>query len=154
MIPMLGIAQCLPDRGFGACPLIKLARFTMSRVLYVEDNDDNVYMLKMRLELIEGFEIAVARDGAEAISSVVADPPDIILMDLNVPVLSGWEATRRLKADPKTAQIPIIALTAHAMTSDREKALAAGCDDFDTKPIDFERLLAKMRKLLSVTAAS
>jgi two-component system cell cycle response regulator DivK len=133
---------------------IKLARFTMSRVLYVEDNDDNVYMLKMRLELIEGYEIAVARDGAEAISSIVADPPDIILMDLNVPVLSGWEATRRLKADPKTAQIPIIALTAHAMTSDREKALAAGCDDFDTKPIDFERLLAKMRKLLSVTAAS
>jgi two-component system cell cycle response regulator DivK len=126
----------------------------MSRVLYVEDNDDNVYMLKMRLELIEGFEIAVARDGAEAISSVVTDPPDIILMDLNVPVLSGWEATRRLKADPKTAQIPIIALTAHAMTSDREKALAAGCDDFDTKPIDFERLLAKMRKLLSITAAS
>jgi two-component system cell cycle response regulator DivK len=126
----------------------------MSRILYVEDNDDNVYMLKMRLELIEGYEIAVARDGAEAISSVVADPPDIILMDLNVPVLSGWEATRRLKADPKTAQIPIIALTAHAMTSDREKALAAGCDDFDTKPIDFERLLAKMRKLLSVTAAS
>jgi two-component system, cell cycle response regulator DivK len=133
---------------------IKLARFTMTRVLYVEDNDDNVYMLKMRLELIEGYEIAVARDGAEAISSIVADPPDIILMDLNVPVLSGWEATRRLKADPKTAQIPIIALTAHAMTSDREKALAAGCDDFDTKPIDFERLLAKMRKLLSVTAAS
>jgi CheY-like chemotaxis protein len=126
----------------------------MSRVLYVEDNDDNVYMLKMRLELIEGFEIAVARDGAEAISSVVADPPDIILMDLNVPVLSGWEATRRLKADPKTAQIPIVALTAHAMTSDREKALAAGCDDFDTKPIDFDRLLAKMRKLLSITAAS
>jgi two-component system, cell cycle response regulator DivK len=133
---------------------IKLARFTMSRVLYVEDNDDNVYMLKMRLELIDGFEIAVARDGAEAISSVVADPPDIILMDLNVPVLSGWEATRRLKADPKTAQIPVIALTAHAMTSDREKALAAGCDDFDTKPIDFDRLLAKMRKLLSITAAS
>jgi CheY-like chemotaxis protein len=133
---------------------IKLARFTMSRVLYVEDNDDNVYMLKMRLELIEGYEIAVARDGAEAISSVAANSPDIILMDLNVPVLNGWETTRRLKADAKTAQIPIIALTAHAMTGDREKALAAGCDDFDTKPIDFERLLAKMRKLLSVTAAS
>src|SRR5205807_9897653 len=102
--------------------------------------------------LIDGFEIAIVRDGAEAISSVAADPPDIILMDLNVPVLDGWEATRRLKADAKTAQIPIIALTAHAMTSDREKALAAGCDDFDTKPIDFERLLTKMRRLLSVTA--
>ena len=126
----------------------------MSRILYVEDNEDNVYMLKMRLELIEGFEIAVAKDGAEAISSVAVDRPDIILMDLNVPVLNGWEATRRLKADAKTAQIPIIALTAHAMTSDREKALAAGCDDFDTKPIDFERLLAKMRRLLSVTATS
>ena len=126
----------------------------MSRILYVEDNEDNVYMLRMRLELIEEFEIAVAWDGAEAISSVQAGKPDIILMDLNVPVLNGWEATRRLKADAKTAQIPIIALSAHAMTGDREKALAAGCDDFDTKPVDFERLLAKMRRLLSVTAAS
>jgi CheY-like chemotaxis protein len=126
----------------------------MSRVLYVEDNEDNVYMLKMRLELIEGFEIAIAKDGAEAISSIAANPPDLILMDLNVPVLNGWDATRRLKADAKTASIPIIALTAHAMTSDRDKALAAGCDDFDTKPIDFERLLGKMRRLLSVTATS
>jgi CheY-like chemotaxis protein len=126
----------------------------MSRVLYVEDNEDNVYMLKMRLELIEGFEIDVAKDGAEAIASIAANPPDLILMDLNVPVLNGWEATRRLKADAKTAPIPIIALTAHAMTSDRDKALAAGCDDFDTKPIDFERLLGKMRRLLSVTATS
>jgi two-component system, cell cycle response regulator DivK len=126
----------------------------MMRVLYVEDNEDNVYMLKMRLELLEGFEIAVAKDGAEAISRVAADPPDIILMDLNVPVLNGWDATRRLKADASTARIPIIALTAHAMASDRDKALAAGCDDFDTKPIDFERLIAKMRRLLSVTAPS
>ena len=126
----------------------------MTKILYVEDNEDNVYMLKMRLELIEGFEIAVAKDGAEAIASVQADSPDIILMDLNVPVINGWEATRRLKADAKTARIPIIALSAHAMASDREKALAAGCDDFDTKPVDFERLLAKIRKLLSVAAAS
>jgi two-component system, cell cycle response regulator DivK len=126
----------------------------MMRVLYVEDNEDNVYMLKMRLELLEGFEIAVAKDGAEAISRVAADPPDIILMDLNVPVLNGWDATRRLKADASTARIPIIALTAHAMASDRDKALAAGCDDFDTKPIDFERLITKMRRLLSVTAPS
>jgi CheY-like chemotaxis protein len=121
----------------------------MTKILYVEDNEDNVYMLKMRLELIEGFEIAVATDGAEAISSVTADSPDIILMDLNVPVINGWEATRRLKADPKTAGIPVIALSAHAMAGDRERALAAGCDDFDTKPIDFDRLVNKMRSLVS-----
>jgi CheY-like chemotaxis protein len=120
----------------------------MTKILYVEDNEDNVYMLKMRLELIEGFEIAVATDGAEAISSVTADSPDIILMDLNVPVINGWEATRRLKADPKTAAIPVIALSAHAMAGDRERALAAGCDDFDTKPIDFDRLLNKMKRLV------
>jgi CheY-like chemotaxis protein len=119
----------------------------MTKILYVEDNEDNVYMLKMRLELIEGFEIAVATDGAEAISSVTADSPDIILMDLNVPVINGWEATRRLKADPKTAGIPVIALSAHAMAGDRQRALAAGCDDFDTKPIDFDRLLNKMKRL-------
>jgi len=121
----------------------------MTKILYVEDNEDNVYMLKMRLELIEGFEIAVATDGAEAISAVTADSPDIILMDLNVPVINGWEATRRLKADPKTSGIPVIALSAHAMAGDRERALAAGCDDFDTKPIDFDRLLNKMKRLVS-----
>ena len=120
----------------------------MTKILYVEDNEDNVYMLKMRLELIEGFEIAVATDGAEAISAVTANSPDIILMDLNVPVINGWEATRRIKADPKTSGIPVIALSAHAMAGDRERALAAGCDDFDTKPIDFDRLLNKMRKLV------
>jgi two-component system cell cycle response regulator DivK len=120
----------------------------MTKILYVEDNEDNVYMLKMRLELIEGFEIAVATDGAEAISTVTADSPDIILMDLNVPVINGWEATRRLKADPKTAAIPVIALSAHAMAGDRERALEAGCDDFDTKPIDFDRLLNKMKRLV------
>ena len=120
----------------------------MTKILYVEDNEDNVYMLKMRLELIEGFEIAVATDGAEAISAVTANSPDIILMDLNVPVINGWEATRRLKSDPKTAGIPVIALSAHAMAGDREQALAAGCDDFDTKPIDFDRLLNKMKRLV------
>ena len=120
----------------------------MTKILYVEDNEDNVYMLKMRLELIEGFEIAVATDGAEAISAVTADSPDIILMDLNVPVINGWEATRRLKADPKTSKIPVIALSAHAMAGDRERALAAGCDDFDTKPIDFDRLLGKMKRFV------
>lgn len=121
----------------------------MTKVLYVEDNDDNVYLLKMRLELIEGFDITVARDGVEAISVVATDPPEVILMDLNLPVMDGWEATRRLKADQKTAKIPVIALTAHAMAGDRERALAAGCDDFDTKPIDFDRLIAKMKRLLS-----
>ena len=120
----------------------------MTKILHVEDNEDNVYVLKMRLELIEGFEIAVAIDGAEAISSVTADSPDIILMDLNVPVINGWEATRRLKADPKTSRIPVIPLSAHAMAGDRERALAAGCDDFDTKPIDFDRLLSKMKRLV------
>ena len=120
----------------------------MTKILYVEDNEDNVYMLKMRLELIEGFEIAVATDGAEAISAVTADSPDIILMDLNVPIINGWEATRQLKADPKTSKIPVIALSAHAMAGDRERALAAGCDDFDTKPIDFDRLLSKMKRFV------
>ena len=118
------------------------------RILYVEDNDDNVYLLKMRLELIEGHEINVAKDGAEAVSMATADPPDLILMDLNLPVIDGWEATKRLKADARTARIPVIALTAHAMSGDRERALAAGCDDFDTKPIDFDRLIAKMRSVL------
>jgi CheY-like chemotaxis protein len=120
----------------------------MTKILYVEDNEDNVYLLKMRLELLEGFEIAVATDGAQAVSAVTAYSPDIILMDLNIPVMNGWEATRRLKADPKTAGIPVIALSAHAMAGDREKALEAGCDDFDTKPIDFDRLLNKMKKLV------
>ena len=118
------------------------------RVLYVEDNEDNVYVVKMRLELIEGFEISVAKDGAEAVAMVAANPPELILMDLNLPVMDGWEATKRLKADTRTASIPVIALTAHAMAGDRERAIAAGCDDFDTKPIDFDRLLAKMRTLL------
>jgi two-component system cell cycle response regulator DivK len=120
----------------------------MTRVLYVEDNEDNVYLLKMRLELIEGYDIAVAKDGGEALERVTADPPDLILMDLNLPGIDGWEATRRLKADAKTKAIPVIALTAHAMAGDREKALAAGCEDFDTKPIDFDRLLDKMKRLL------
>ena len=120
----------------------------MTRALCVEDNDDNIYLLKMRLELIEGFEITVAKDGVEAIDLATADPPDFILMDMNLPVMDGWEATRRLKADPRTTNIPIIALTAHAMSGDRERALAAGCDEFDTKPIDFDQLIPKVHRLL------
>jgi len=120
----------------------------MPRVLYVEDNDDNVYMLKMRLELEEGFKVLVAGDGAQGLAIAAAERPDLILMDLNLPGVDGWEATRRLRADPGMRGIPIIALTAHAMAGDRERALAAGCDEFDTKPIDLERLLEKIRAVL------
>ncbi len=120
----------------------------MPRILYVEDNDDNVFMLKMRLELEDGFEVLVAADGEAGVATAAAERPDLVLMDLNLPGIDGWEAARRLKADATTRDIPVIALTAHAMTGDREKALAAGCDEFDTKPIDLERLLLKIRALL------
>ena len=120
----------------------------MTRVLYVEDNDDNIYMLKMWFELSEGFEFVVAEDGEIGCAKALTDHPDIILMDLDVPVMDGWEATRRLKGDPLTRDIPIIALTAHAMSGFREKALAAGCDEFETKPIDFDRLMKKINRLL------
>jgi CheY-like chemotaxis protein len=96
----------------------------------------------------EGFEVVVAHDGADGLARAVSEQPDLVLMDMSLPVIDGWEATRRMKADPTTARIPVIALTAHAMLGDREKALAAGCDDYDTKPIDIERLLAKIRALL------
>jgi two-component system cell cycle response regulator DivK len=117
------------------------------KVLYVEDNDDNVYMLTRRL-IRAGFSVAVAADGAVAVTMAASEKPDIILMDLSLPVLDGWEATRRIKAAPETWHIPVIALTAHAMSGDRETALAAGCDDFDTKPINLPRLLDKIRALL------
>ena len=122
----------------------------MIRVLYVEDNDDNVYMLKMRLELLEDFEVVTAEDGEKGCAMACSERPDIILMDLEMPVVDGWEATRRLKADPQTRDIPIIALSAHALAGEREKALAAGCDEFDTKPIEFDRLLATLRRVLAV----
>jgi two-component system cell cycle response regulator DivK len=118
------------------------------KILYVEDNDDNVYMLKMRLELLDEFEVVVAEDGEKGWAAAVVEKPDLILMDLDLPVISGWEATRRLKGNPETRDIPVIALSAHALTGAREKALAAGCDDFDTKPVEFERLLGKIRQLL------
>ena len=120
----------------------------MTKVLYVEDNDDNVYMLKMRLELLDNFEIMVAENGEKGCTMALSERPDIILMDLEMPVVDGWEATRRLKADPQTRDIPIIALSAHALGGSREKALAAGCDEFDTKPVEFDRLVATMRRLL------
>jgi CheY-like chemotaxis protein len=120
----------------------------VTRILYVEDNDDNVYMLKMRLELLDEFEVLVAEDGERGCAMAEAERPDLILMDLELPVIDGWEASRRLKNNPKTSGIPIIALSAHALAGAREKALAAGCDEFDTKPVEFDRLLTKMRGLL------
>ena len=117
------------------------------KVLYVEDNDDNIYLIKRRFGRA-GFTLVVARDGEEGLAVARSERPDLILMDLSLPVLDGWEATQRLKADPQTRSIPVIALTAHAMTADREKALAAGCDDYDTKPIELPRLLEKMERLL------
>ena len=120
----------------------------MIRILYVEDNDDNVYMLKMRFELLDGFEVLVAENGEVGCTTATAELPDLIIMDLDLPIIDGWEATRRLKGNPATNSIPIIALTAHAMAGSREKALAVGCDDFDTKPVDFERLMQKINRLL------
>ena len=120
----------------------------MTKILYVEDNDDNVYMLKMRFELLGGFEMLVAEDGEVGCKKAAAEMPDLILMDLDLPIVDGWQVTRRLKGDQKTRKIPIIALTAHAMSGSREKALAAGCDEFDTKPIDFDRLMQKINLVL------
>ena len=117
------------------------------RILYVEDNEDNIYVIKNRLGRA-GFTVIIATDGEQGITMATAERPDLILMDLRLPVLDGWEATRRIKAQPETRDIPIIALTAHAMTGDREKALEAGCDDFDTKPVEMPRLLEKVRALL------
>ncbi|VCU69023.1 Polar-differentiation response regulator DivK [Pigmentiphaga humi] len=118
----------------------------MTRILLVEDNPENRDMLSRRL-LRRGFDVVLAADGGEAVAAA-ATLPDLILMDLNLPVIDGWEATRRIKADPATASIPIIALTAHAMSGDRKTALEAGCDDYDTKPIDLPRLLGKVQALL------
>jgi two-component system cell cycle response regulator DivK len=120
----------------------------VTRILYVEDNDDNVYMLKLRFELLDDFELLVAADGDAGCAKAIAENPNLILMDLDLPVVDGWEASRRLKNNPATRDIPIIALTAHAMSGSREKALAAGCDEFDTKPVDFDRLMQKINSLL------
>jgi CheY-like chemotaxis protein len=116
------------------------------RILLVEDNPENRDMLSRRL-IRRGHQIASAMDGAEAVAHALAELPELILMDLSLPVMDGWEATRRIKADPSTASIPIIVLTAHAMAGDRERALAAGADDYDTKPVDLERLLGKIAAL-------
>jgi CheY-like chemotaxis protein len=121
----------------------------MRKLFYIEDNEDNLYMLVLRFDVFGGYEIISAPDGATGIALAISDRPDLILMDLNLPVLDGWEAARRLKADPATRDIPIIALTAHAMAGDREKALAAGCNEFDTQPVEFDRLVAKIEQVLA-----
>ena len=124
----------------------------MPKILLVEDNEMNRDMLSRRLAR-RGYEVAIAVDGEQGLASARSDPPALILMDMSLPGLDGWEATRRLKTMPETRGIPVIALTAHAMAGDREKAIAAGCDDFDTKPVDLERLLAKIAALLEGKAA-
>jgi CheY-like chemotaxis protein len=127
----------------------------MRKLLYIEDNEDNLYMLQLRFDVLGGYEVLSARDGATGIAMAAGERPDLILMDLDLPPeISGWEATRRLKADPATRNIPIIALSSHAMVGDRDKALATGCDDFDTKPVEFDRLLAKIEQALAPKRAS
>jgi CheY-like chemotaxis protein len=121
----------------------------VTKILYIEDNDDNVYMLKMRLELLGDFEVLAAENGEKGCEMAATEQPDIILMDLEMPVVDGWEATRRLRSSPTTRDIPIIALSAHALGGEREKALAAGCDDFDTKPIEFDRLVGTLQRVLA-----
>src|SRR6516164_11714258 len=124
-----------PARAQEACAHQRDGSSIVTKVLYVEDNDDDVYMLKMRLELVGDFEVLAAEDGEKGCKMAAAERPDIILMDLEMPVVDGWEATRRLRGNPQTRDIPIIALSAHALAGEREKALAAGCNEFDTKPI-------------------
>lgn len=125
----------------------------MLKILLVEDNETNRDMLSRRLQK-RGYEVAVAGDGEQGVAAAETERPALILMDMSLPKLDGWEASRRLKTAPGTKDIPILALTAHAMTGEREKALAAGCDDFDTKPVDLERLLGKMQALLERRPAS
>jgi len=115
----------------------------MTRILIVEDNEMNRDMLSRRLER-KGYSISMAVDGGAGVEKAAAEKPDLILMDMSLPVIDGWEATRRVKANPETKHIPVIALTAHAMSGDRDKTIEAGCDDYDTKPIDLPRLLSKI----------
>ncbi|MCH9670844.1 MAG: response regulator [Gammaproteobacteria bacterium] len=119
----------------------------MAKILIVEDNEMNRDMLSRRL-IRKGYDVVLAHDGEQGLALTAQAEPDLILMDMSLPVVDGWEATRRLKADPKSRSIPVIALTAHAMSEDREKALAAGCDDYDTKPVELPRLLEKIEQLL------
>ncbi len=125
----------------------------MAKILLVEDNEENRDMLSRRLTR-RGYEVVIALDGGQGVAMAQSEIPDLILMDMDLPVLNGWEATRHLKAAPATQAIPIIALTAHAMMGDREKAIDAGCDDYDTKPIEFSRLIEKIEAFLGKEATS
>ena len=125
----------------------------MAKILLVEDNEMNRDMLSRRLERA-GYRVIVAVDGPRGIAAARAEAPDLVLMDMSLPEIDGWEATRHLKQDPATRGIPVIALTAHAMVSDRDRAMEAGCDDYDTKPVDFARLLRKMSSILARERAS
>ena len=120
----------------------------MPKILLVEDNEMNRDMLSRRL-VRGGYEVTIAEDGARGVEMATSDSPDLILMDMSLPVIDGWEATRRIKARPELRKIPVIALAAHAMATDRDKALEAGCDDYDTKPIELQRLLGKIETLLA-----
>jgi CheY-like chemotaxis protein len=125
----------------------------MPKILLVEDNEMNRDMLSRRLER-KGYDVVIAVDGQRGIEMAKSEAPDLILMDMSLPVMDGWEATRTLKASAETRNIPVIALTAHAMSTDREKAMEAGCDDYDTKPIELVRLLGKMETLMATAAAA
>jgi CheY-like chemotaxis protein len=122
----------------------------MARVLLVEDNEVNRDMLSRRLTR-RGFQVIFAVDGQQGVDLARSEKPDIILMDMSLPVMDGWEATRRVKSDDATRNVPVIGLTAHAMSGDREKAIEAGCDDYDTKPVELDRLIGKIERLLSAT---
>jgi CheY-like chemotaxis protein len=121
----------------------------VTKILYVEHNDDNLYMLKTRLELAGGFEVLAADDSEKGCKLAASERPDVILMDLEMPFIDRWEPVRRLKNDPRTRDIPIIGMSAFALESEREKAIAAGCDEFDAKPIEFDSLLATIRRVLT-----
>jgi two-component system, cell cycle response regulator DivK len=124
----------------------------MPRILIVEDNEMNRDMLSRRLTR-NGYEVSIATDGQQGVDMALSERPDIILMDMSLPVIDGWEATRRIKSNNATRAVPVIALTAHAMAGDREKAMEVGCDDYDTKPVEMARLLGKIAALLKSTAA-
>ena len=124
----------------------------MARILLVEDNEMNRDMLSRRL-IRNGYEVSLAIDGQQGVDMALSERPDLILMDMSLPVIDGWEATRRIKANDATRHVPVIALTAHAMAGDREKAIEVGCDDYDTKPVEIARLLGKITALLATKAA-
>lgn len=125
----------------------------MPKILLVEDNEMNRDMLSRRLER-KNFQVVIAVDGGEGVAFAERENPDLIIMDMSLPVLDGWESTRRIKENPATAMIPVLALTAHAMAGERDKAIAAGCNDYDTKPVDFNRLLGKIEVLLAQVEAT